>query len=143
MADIVKPRDAKDVEDAVRFAVSNETALEVVGAGTKRGIGRPLQTDMTLDLSGLSGIVLYEPEELVLTAQAGTPLAVIEEAVRAANQELAFEPIDYAPLFGGEAGGGTIGGVIAANLSGRGASVRARRAIISSARRVSPAAATR
>ncbi len=118
MADTLKPRDAKDVEDAVRFAVSNETALEVIGAGSKRGIGRPLQTDMTLDLSGLSGIVLYEPEELVLTAQAGTPLAVIEDAVRAANQELAFEPIDYAPLFGGEAGSGTIGGVIAANLSG-------------------------
>jgi glycolate oxidase FAD binding subunit len=118
MTNFVKPRDAKDVEDAIRFAVSNETALEIVGSGTKRGIGRPAQTDMTLDLSGLSGVVMYEPEELVLTAKAGTPLATIEDMLAKSNQELAFEPIDYAPLFGGATRSGTVGGVIAANLSG-------------------------
>ena len=87
-------------------------------AGTKRALGRPSQTDVTLDLSGLTGVTLYEPEELVLSAQAGTPLAEIEALVADNNQELAFEPIDCGPLLGGAAGRGTIGGVIAANLSG-------------------------
>ena len=81
-------------------------------------IGRPAQTDLTLDLSALSGVTLYEPEELVLTARAGTPIAEIEALVASKGQQLAFEPMDYGPLFGGAAGRGTIGGVLAANLSG-------------------------
>ena len=118
MSDRLKPRDAKEVEDAVAWALGNDKALEVAGQGTKRAIGRPSQTDLTLDLSGLSGVTLYEPEELVLSAKAGTPLAEIEALLEMNNQELAFEPMDYGPLFGLEAGLGTIGGTIAANLSG-------------------------
>ena len=78
MTDTLKPRDAKEVEDAVRWALGNDKALEVAGQGTKRAIGRPSQTDLTLDLSGFTGVTLYEPAELVLSAQAGTPLAEIE-----------------------------------------------------------------
>jgi len=118
MTDSLKPRDAKEVEDAVRWALGNDKALEVAGHGTKRAIGRPSQTDLTLDLSGLSGVTLYEPAELVLSAKAGTPLAEIEALLDKNNQELAFEPMDYGPLLGGKAGLGTIGGTIAANLSG-------------------------
>jgi glycolate oxidase FAD binding subunit len=118
MTDILKPHDAKQVEAAVRWALSHDKALEVAGHGTKRGIGRPSQTDLTLDLSGLTGITLYEPAELVLSARAGTPLADIEKLLEKNHQELAFEPMDYGPLLGGEAGKGTIGGAIAANLSG-------------------------
>jgi glycolate dehydrogenase FAD-binding subunit len=118
MTDVLKPRDAKEVEDAVRWALGNDKALEVTGQGTKRLIGRPSQTDLTLDLSGLSGVTLYEPEELVLAAKAGTPLAEVEALLEQNNQELGFEPIDYGPLLGRDAGQGTIGGVIAANLSG-------------------------
>ncbi len=118
MTDLLKPRDAKEVEDAVRWALGNDKALEVVGQGSKRAIGRPSQTDLTLDLSELSGITLYEPAELVLSAKAGTPLHDIEVLLDKHNQELAFEPMDYGPLLGGPAGRGTIGGVIAANLSG-------------------------
>jgi glycolate oxidase FAD binding subunit len=78
MADTLKPRDARDdVEDAVRWAVSADKRLELVGQGSKRGIGRPSQTDLTLDLSGLSGVTLYEPAELVLSARAGTPIGDI------------------------------------------------------------------
>ena len=73
MADTLKPRDGKDAEEAVRWALANDKALEVMGAGTKRAIGRPSQTDITLDLSHLDGVDLYEPEELVLSAKAGTP----------------------------------------------------------------------
>ena len=75
MTDTLKPRDAKEVEAAVQWALAEGKALEVAGQGSKRAIGRPAQTDLTLDLSGLSGVTLYEPEELVLSARAGTPLA--------------------------------------------------------------------
>ncbi len=118
MTDTLKPRDAKEVEEAVRWALSEEKPLELVGQGTKRALGRPSQTDITLDLSDLTGVTLYEPAELVLSAHAGTPLGEIEALLAQNNQELAFEPIDYGPLLGGDAGRGTIGGVIAANLSG-------------------------
>src|SRR6185436_2583453 len=93
-------------------------ALEVRGRGSKRALGRPSQSDLTLDLSGLTGVTLYEPEELVLSAQAGTPLAEIEALVESKGQQLAFEPMDYGAVLGGPAGAGTLGGTLAANLSG-------------------------
>ena len=117
MAEPFKPRDGKDVEAAVQWALANGKALEVLGSGSKRAVGRPAQTDLTLDLSGLCGVTSYEPEELVLTAKAGTPLRDIELLVAAKGQMLAFEPVDYGPLLGAP-GPGTIGGALAANLSG-------------------------
>ncbi len=114
----LKPRDAVDVEQAVRSALAGGKTLELVGRGSKRAIGRAAQWDATLDLSGLSGVTLYEPEELVLSAKAGTPLAEIEALVANSKQELAFEPMDYARVLGGAAGAASIGGVLAANLSG-------------------------
>jgi len=117
-ADSPKPRDAADVEAAIRAALAGGKALELVGRGTKRGIGRAAQWDATLDLSALAGVTLYEPEELILSAKAGTPLAAIEAQVAASLQELAFEPMDYGPLLGTAPGSASIGGVLAANLSG-------------------------
>jgi glycolate oxidase FAD binding subunit len=118
MSDRLKPRDPADVEAAIQWAVAGGKTLEVAGCGTKRAIGRAAQWDATLDLSGLSGVTLYEPEELVLSAKAGTPLADIEALVAKSKQELAFEPMDYGPLLGAPPGSATIGGVVAANLSG-------------------------
>jgi glycolate oxidase FAD binding subunit len=118
MADALRPRDAKDVEAAVQWALAEGKTVEIVGHGSKRAIGRPAQTDFTLDLSTLTGVTLYEPEELVLSAKAGTPLAEIEALLAAKDQQLAFEPMDYAAILGGIAGRGTIGGVLAANVSG-------------------------
>jgi glycolate oxidase FAD binding subunit len=115
---VLKPRDAAEVEQAIRSALGDGKTLELVGRGTKRGIGRAAQWDATLDLSALTGVTLYEPEELVLSAKAGTPLAEIEALVAASRQELAFEPIDYAAVLGGAPDCGSIGGVLAANLSG-------------------------
>ncbi len=118
MADSLKPRDAKEVEAAVQSVLATGKTAEIVGHGSKRAISRALQTDVTLELSALSGVTLYEPEELVLSARAGTPLAEIEALVAAHGQQLAFEPMDYGPILGAVAGRGTIGGMLAANLSG-------------------------
>jgi glycolate oxidase FAD binding subunit len=118
MSEPLRPREAREVEDAVCWALGQGKTLEIVGRGSKRAIGRAAQWDATLDMSGLSGVTLYEPEELVLSAKAATPLAEIEALVAASRQELAFEPMDYGPLLAGESAAGTIGGAIAANVSG-------------------------
>ena len=118
MTDVLKPRDAQDVAAAIQWALGQSKTLDLVGAGSKRELGRPTQTDAALDLSGLTGVTLYEPEELVLSARAGTPIAEIEALLASRNQELAFEPMDYGPLLGSPPGRGTIGGTLAANLAG-------------------------
>lgn len=117
MTNTLRPETAGELRDAVAWAVSEEAPLEVVGAGTKRGIGRAIQTSATLDLSTFSGIRLYEPEELVLSAGAGTRLSEVEAALAARGQDFAFEPPDLSRLLG-SAHSGTLGGMIAANLAG-------------------------
>jgi len=118
MASTFQPSDDSQVLEAVTWALAEEAPLEVVGRGGKRGFGRHLQVDHTLDLSGLSGINFYEPEELILSAKPATPMAEIEAALAERGQMLAFEPMDMGPLFGKVAGEGSIGGVFACNLSG-------------------------
>src|SRR5262245_48326864 len=107
------PRDAADVAAIVAGA---ERPLEPVGGGSKRQLGKPVDAER-LDLGALAGIVTYEPEELVLTARAATPLATIETALDTHSQRLAFEPPHFARLLKEERGQ-TIGGVLAANLAG-------------------------
>ncbi|HET9045781.1 MAG TPA: glycolate oxidase subunit GlcE [Casimicrobiaceae bacterium] len=98
------------IRETVRAAAAAGTSLEIRGAGTKRFYGgAPAGTP--LDIAALSGIVLYSPKELVVTALAGTPLADLEQAMHREGQMLAFEP----PHFDG---GGTLGGAIATGLSG-------------------------
>jgi glycolate oxidase FAD binding subunit len=118
MQDAIKPSDAADVAEAITSAAAGAKRLELVGRGSKRELGRATQTDATLDLSALSGITLYEPEELVLSARAATPVSEIEKALEEKKQELAFEPMDYGPLLNRSRGEGTIGGAVAAGLSG-------------------------
>ena len=104
--------------EAVAWAAADQQPLEVVGGGSKRGLGRPVQAAHTLDLSRLTGITLYEPEELVLSARAGTKLSEIEAALAEKDQMLAFEPADLSPLLGSAPGSASIGGALACNLSG-------------------------
>jgi len=118
MTTTLKPETEAQLRDAIAWAAAEETPLELVGRGSKRGFGRPVQAAHTLDLSAVSGIVAYEPEELVLTVRAATPMAEIDAALRERGQMLAFEPPDLAPLYGGAAGEGTLGGVLACNLAG-------------------------
>lgn len=113
----VKIRDAQDVEDAVRAAIAGEQPLEIVGHGSKRAIGHPMATNAVLDLSGLNAVTAYEPNELIITVQAGAPLADVQSLIDAKNQQFAFEPMDTSALLGTPALG-TIGGMIGVGLAG-------------------------
>ena len=118
MTTTFKPENVDQVIEAVAWAVAEGQPLEVAGRSSLRGLGRPVQAAHGIDLSGLTGITLYEPEELVLSERAGTPMAEIEAALVAERQQLAFEPGDLGPLLGAEAGQGSIGGTLACNLAG-------------------------
>lgn len=102
-------------EDALAEMVKQATGpLRIQGGGT-RAYGRA--TGDLLDMRAMAGISLYEPGALTIVAQAGTPLKVIEDTLAAENQRLAFEPMDHRKLLG-TTGEPTIGGVVAANVSG-------------------------
>ncbi|MEO3433406.1 glycolate oxidase subunit GlcE [Inquilinus sp. CAU 1745] len=116
--EILHPDNEAQVLDAVRWAAAEEVRLELRSGGTKRALGRPVRADRTLDLSGLSGIALHEPEELVMSCGPGTSLAEVAAALSASRQQLAFEPPDLGPLLGAPAGEATLGGVFSCNLSG-------------------------
>ena len=88
------------------------------GGGSKIDLGKPMRCDQILDLSGLSGIVDYAPEELVVTLRAGTPMREVEALLAQRNQMLAFEPPDLGPLLGRAAGEGTLVGTIMGNFAG-------------------------
>src|SRR5947199_2501445 len=111
------PENLDQLRDSIATALAAEEPVEIVGGGSKRGLGRPLQTPHLLDVSRLAGIREYEPSELVLTAGAATPLAEIERALAEHGQMLAFEPPDWRALLG-EGGEPTLGGVLACNLAG-------------------------
>jgi glycolate oxidase FAD binding subunit len=115
--DILKVRDAGDVEQAVRAAIASDQPLEIIGHGSKRLIGQPMATNALLDLSALNAVTSYEPNELIITVQAGAPLADVKSLIDSKNQHFAFEPVDTAALLG-TPGGGTIGGMIGAGLAG-------------------------
>ena len=114
----LRPETAAETRDAVNRAIADATPLEIAGHGSKSGWGRAERAGRRLDLSGLSGIALYEADELVMTAAAGTPIADIEAQLDRHDQCLAFEPPDWGGLLGGPEGAATIGGVLGCNLSG-------------------------
>ena len=109
---------AADVVEILRDALSREIDLELIAGASKRALGRPTTTPHILDVSSLSGITAYEPEELVLTARAATPIGEITALLARNGQMLAFEPPDYSRLFGEGAGSATLGGIVATNTSG-------------------------
>jgi glycolate oxidase FAD binding subunit len=110
---MLSPRDEADLAEIVASASG---PLEPLAGGSLRSIGKPVAGE-TLDLSRLTGIVRYEPAELVLTVLAATPLDEIDRVLAEHRQRLAFEPPDWAPLLGSH-GHPTLGGVLAANVSG-------------------------
>jgi glycolate oxidase FAD binding subunit len=106
----VSDRVQEEIAERIRSASADKRALRIRGGGTKDFYGQSLDGD-PLDTGGMSGIVDYEPTELVVTARAGTPLSVVESTLRERGQQLGFEP----PHFGAKA---TIGGAVASGLSG-------------------------
>lgn len=118
MTSTIKPRDAKELRQAVEWALNEGVTLDVRGEGSKLALGKPMQCDQVLDLSGISGIVDYAPEELVVTLRAGTPMREVEALLAQRNQMLAFEPPDLGPLLGQEPGQGTLVGAVMGNLAG-------------------------
>jgi glycolate dehydrogenase FAD-binding subunit len=118
MTTTLAPRDAKELQQAVEWALNEGVTLDVRGGGSKLQLGKPMSCDQVLDLSGLSGIVDYAPEELVVTLRAGTPLREVEALLAQRNQMLAFEPPDLGPLVGRAAGEGTLVGTVMGNFAG-------------------------
>jgi glycolate oxidase FAD binding subunit len=88
------------IVDFVRAARADKSPFEIVAGGTRRAVGRPLDGLPQLDVSGLSGILKYEPEELILTAAPSTPLAEIVSVLATKNQRLGFDPADWSQLLG-------------------------------------------
>ncbi|MGD9542261.1 glycolate oxidase subunit GlcE [Methylocystis sp.] len=111
-------RDEVDAVDAIRTANANAVSCAIVGGGSKSRLGRCAPQSQTLSTAALTGVTLYEPDELVLSTRAGTSLSEIEALLDAHGQQLAFEPLDYGALLGPAQGGATIGGVVAVNASG-------------------------
>ncbi|MGC3939998.1 FAD-binding protein [Roseobacter sp. EG26] len=103
-----------DKEAALAEAIKSASGPLAIEGGGTRGL-QPVGT--ALSVAGLSGISLYEPGALTIVAQAGTPVAAINRALEAENQRLAFEPMDHRKLLG-TSGEPTIGGIVAANVSG-------------------------
>lgn len=107
------PTTADELEAVVKWAAAERTPLEVIGSGSKRNWGRAVQSAHTLRIDGITGVVDYEPAELVLTVKAGTPLTDVQTLLKEHNQELPFEPADLSAVLGVPAQAGTIGGVLA------------------------------
>jgi glycolate oxidase FAD binding subunit len=117
-ADVSAPDDEAGVAVAVAEAAAAGEPLLVCGNGTKLGMLRPVQAARSLSVRNLTGITLHAPKELVISARAGTTLSALEAAVAADGQYLIAEPPDLTSLLGGCAAPQTLGGVVAANLSG-------------------------
>ena len=111
------PNTEVDAAYIIRNAASEGKRLAPCGGGTRTGFGNSGEPAEKMSSRALSGIVDYEPAEMVMTARSGTPLAEVEAALAANRQMLAFEPMDHRGLMG-TTGEPTIGGVFAANVSG-------------------------
>jgi glycolate oxidase FAD binding subunit len=112
-----------EIVDFVRAARAGRSPFEIVAGGTRRGVGRPMASQEgkalpVLDVSGVSGIIEYQPEELIVTARPGTSLAELKALLAAKNQCLGFDPANWT-LLGGN-GNPTLGGAVSADASGPG-----------------------
>jgi len=97
--------------EAVKTAHDSASPIRVVAGNTKHFLGRETPSQQILNIGEHTGIVSYQPIELVITVLGSTKLIEIQKVLDAHNQMLSFEP----PLFNGQA---TIGGTLATNLSG-------------------------
>ena len=115
---IIYPLNEKELSDYIKKFYKSNVPIEIIGSGSKKEIGKPLQCAKTLNLSSLKGIIKYLPEELYIQVKACTPIKEIEEELKKKKQHLAFEPIDFGKLLSGKSNYGTAAGQVACNISG-------------------------
>ncbi|MGB0748937.1 MAG: glycolate oxidase subunit GlcE [Magnetospiraceae bacterium] len=118
MPETFSPSNPQEIGALLADRAASGTPLKIRAGGSKSALGHAVAADDTLDLSALNQVHFYEPEELVLSAAAATPLRVVEDLLAQHHQRLAFEPPDLGPLLGAAAGAGTFGGIFACALSG-------------------------
>ncbi|MBB5274704.1 glycolate oxidase FAD binding subunit [Rhizobium rosettiformans] len=114
---MLTPVTETEAAELIRGHAGKKTPLHIRGGGTRAGFGNAVTAEATLSSSLLTGIVEYNPAEMVITARAGTPVAEIEAALAANGQGMAFEPMDHRGAMG-TSGTPTIGGLFAVNSSG-------------------------
>ena len=112
------PQNEKEVSSLIKKFYKSNIPVELVGSGSKKKIGKPLQCAKTLNLSKLDGIIEYLPGELYIKVKANTPIKKIEEELKKNKQQLAFEPIDFGYLLNEKSDYGTAAGQVACNISG-------------------------
>ena len=112
------PKNEKEVSSFIKRFYKLNIPVELIGSGSKRKIGKPLQCAKTLSLSKLDGIIEYLPEELYIKVKAGTSIQAIEQELKKNNQQLAFEPIDFGYFLNGKSDYGSAAGQVACNISG-------------------------
>lgn len=118
MGDPFRPDSAEALAGIIADAARDGTKLLLRGGGSKDAIGAPTPEARIVDLRAFDGVVDYDPPELVLTVKAGTPLAEVQALVADKGQMLAFDAYDHGALLGGTDGAATIGGIVAAGVSG-------------------------
>ena len=118
-SDSVKyPQNEKEVSHFIKKFYKLNVPIELIGSGSKKKIGKPLQCSNTLNLSKLNEIIEYLPEELYIKVEACASIKQIEEELKKNKQQLAFEPIDFGYLLNGKSDYGTAAGQVACNISG-------------------------
>ena len=115
---ILKPENENDLQEIIRYCYKKDLPIEIIGTGTKNEIGKKLQCAKILDMSNISGIIEYKPEELYITVKAGTPIKIVQDELKKNNQHLAFEPTNFSEIFQKDSNEGTVGGTLACNFSG-------------------------
>lgn len=112
-----RPSSEGELAEAIAAAARSGDRLALMGGSSKAMIGRTVEAKR-VHMTGLAGIVDYDPAELVLTVRPGTLLSEVERLIAGQDQMLAFEPYDHGPIFDQSQGRATIGGVIAAGVAG-------------------------
>jgi len=118
MTENVRPDSIDALCAVIADAAQRGDKLRLRGGGSKDTIGAATPDARIVDMGAFTGVVDYDPPELVLTVGAATPLSEVLGLVAERNQMLAFDPFDHAAMLGGPAGQATIGGVIAAGVAG-------------------------
>lgn len=104
--------------EEVAALVRQGQPLEIIGRGSKRGLGHEVRAATQLHLDRLDAMQFYEPDEMVVSVGAGMELAALERTLAGRRQRLAFAPPDWGGHYGLDTAPQSIGGVVATNLSG-------------------------